>query len=199
LHLLNSGELPASFSGETVHFRCKWTPPWSFPRQALHRDGVGHANPTSTLSSSPTPASSSPTPASSSIAVVHLWPKVSTPSRSSRRFLSVLLFNLQFRGHSHLILLAFSLCACTVRIAVRLCHCRPWIRLLPLVSNAGEDLYKTPFTSFFRSLPRLNPRSPEPLVVWTGHCPPSPVRSCTWEAPEVEDKVALRISPLPFL
>jgi hypothetical protein len=59
---LNFGELSASFSGETVQFRCKRTPPWSSPRQALHRDGVGHANPTSTMSSSPTLASSSPTP-----------------------------------------------------------------------------------------------------------------------------------------
>jgi hypothetical protein len=59
------------------------------------------------------------TPASFSVAVVHLWPKVSTPSRSSRRFLSVLSFNLQFCGRSHLILFVFSLSACTVRIAGR--------------------------------------------------------------------------------
>jgi hypothetical protein len=96
LHLLNSDELPASFSGETVHFRCKWTPPWTFPRRALRRDVLSHANPTS-------PPSSSPTLASSSVAVVHLWPKVSTPSRSSRRFLSVLLFSCTFRGRFHLI------------------------------------------------------------------------------------------------
>jgi hypothetical protein len=50
------------FSGETVHFKCKRTPPWSFPCRALCRDGVGHVNPTSTSSSSPT-LSSSPTPA----------------------------------------------------------------------------------------------------------------------------------------
>jgi hypothetical protein len=82
--------------GETVHFQCMWTPPWSFPRRALCRDGVLHANPTSPPSSSPSPASSSPTPASSSVAVVRLWPKVSTPSRSSHRFLSVLLFPCTF-------------------------------------------------------------------------------------------------------
>jgi hypothetical protein len=46
----------------------------------------------------PNSGDSSPTPASSSVAIVHLWPKVSTPSRSSRHFLSVLLFNLQYRG-----------------------------------------------------------------------------------------------------
>jgi hypothetical protein len=62
---------------------------------------LNHANPTSPLSSSPTPTSSSPTPASSSVAIVHPWPKVSTPSRSSRRFLSVLSFNIQFRCHPH--------------------------------------------------------------------------------------------------
>jgi hypothetical protein len=62
LHLLNSSELPVSFSGEIMHFRCKWTPLWSFPRRALRRDGVGHANPTSTPSSSLTPVSFSPTP-----------------------------------------------------------------------------------------------------------------------------------------
>jgi hypothetical protein len=101
LHLLNSGELPASFSGETVHFRCKWTPPWSFPRRALRRDVLSQANPTSPPSSSLTPASSSPTPASSSVAVIHLWPKVSTPSRSSRRFLSVLPFPCTFGCHPH--------------------------------------------------------------------------------------------------
>jgi hypothetical protein len=39
-----------------MHFRCKQTPPWSFPRRALRRDRVSHANPTSTPSSSPTPA-----------------------------------------------------------------------------------------------------------------------------------------------
>jgi hypothetical protein len=84
-----------------MQFRCKRTPPWGSPRRALHRDGVGHTNPTSTPSASPTPASSSPTPASSSVAVVHLWPKVSTPSRSSRRFLSVLPFPCMFGCHPH--------------------------------------------------------------------------------------------------
>jgi hypothetical protein len=57
---------------------------------------------------------SSATPVSSSVAIVHPWPKVSTPSRSSRRFLSVLPFNLQFRGRSHLIPFAFSFSACTI-------------------------------------------------------------------------------------
>jgi hypothetical protein len=37
-----------------MHFRCKTTPPWSFPRRALCRDRVSHANLTSTPSSSPT-------------------------------------------------------------------------------------------------------------------------------------------------
>jgi hypothetical protein len=90
-----------------------------FPRRALRRDVLSHADPTSPPSSSPTPASSSPTLAISSVAVVHLWPKVSTPSRSSRRFFSGLPFNLQFRGRSHLIPFAFSLSACTIRITGR--------------------------------------------------------------------------------
>jgi hypothetical protein len=54
----------------------------------------------------PNSGDSSATPASSFVTVVHLWPKVSTPSRSSRQFLSVLPFNLQFRGHPRLIPLA---------------------------------------------------------------------------------------------
>jgi hypothetical protein len=86
-------------SGETEHFRCKGTPPWSFHRRALRRDGRSRE---SDVDSVIFPNSGdSATPASSSVAVVHLWPKVSTPSRSSRRFLSVLPFNLQFRGHPH--------------------------------------------------------------------------------------------------
>jgi hypothetical protein len=63
----------------------------------------------------PNSGDSSATPASSSVAVIHLWPKVSTLSRSSRRILSVLPFNLQFCGRSHLIPFAFSFSACTVR------------------------------------------------------------------------------------
>jgi hypothetical protein len=46
----------------------------------------------------PNSGDSSPTPASSSVAIVHLGPKVSTPSHSSHHFLSVFLFNLQYRG-----------------------------------------------------------------------------------------------------
>jgi hypothetical protein len=56
----------------------------------------------------PNSGDSSPTPASPAHAVVHLWPKVSTPSHLSRRFLSILPFNLQFRGRSHLIHFDFS-------------------------------------------------------------------------------------------
>jgi hypothetical protein len=55
----------------------------------------------------PNSGDSSATPASSSVAVVHLWPKVSTESLSSHRFLSVLPFNLQFCGRSHLIPLPY--------------------------------------------------------------------------------------------
>jgi hypothetical protein len=49
----------------------------------------------------PNAGDSSPTPASPSLAIIPPWPKVSTPSRSSRHFLSVLPFYLQFRGHPH--------------------------------------------------------------------------------------------------
>jgi hypothetical protein len=42
---------------------------------------------------------------------------------------------------------------------------RSKIRPLLPVSNAGEHPIAIPFTSSFRSLPRLNPRSPEPLVI----------------------------------
>jgi hypothetical protein len=51
----------------------------------------------------PNSGDSSATPASSSVAAVHLWPKVSTPSRSPRRFLSVLPFPWAFGDHSRLI------------------------------------------------------------------------------------------------
>jgi hypothetical protein len=70
---------------------------------------LSHANPTSPPSSSPTSASSSPTPASSSVTVVHLWPKVTTPSRSSRRFLSILPFPCTFGGRPHRISISFPL------------------------------------------------------------------------------------------
>jgi hypothetical protein len=70
----------------------------------------------------PNSGDSSATPASSSVAVVHLWPKVSTPSRSSCRFLSILPFNLQFCGCSHLTPFALSFYACTVGAGL---HGRP--------------------------------------------------------------------------
>jgi hypothetical protein len=49
----------------------------------------------------PNSGNSSATPASSSVAVVHLWPKVSTPSRSPRRSRSVLPFPCTFGGCPH--------------------------------------------------------------------------------------------------
>jgi hypothetical protein len=62
----------------------------------------------------PDSGDSSATPASPSIAIVPPWPKVSTPSCSSRRFLSVLPFPCEFGGHSHLIpVFSFSLCLCS--------------------------------------------------------------------------------------
>jgi hypothetical protein len=160
LRLLNSGELrelPASFSGETVHFRCMWTPTWSFPCRDLRHDVLSHANPTSPPSSSPSRASSSPTPASSSIVVVHLWPKVSTPSRSCRRFLSVLPFNLQFHGCSHLIPFAFFLCLYRWSRP-------PWPNRRaglfppsPSSSTAGEPTTAVPSSFSLRSVPQSSP------------------------------------------
>jgi hypothetical protein len=64
----------------------------------------------------PESADPSPTPASASVAIVDLWPKVSTPSRSSWCFLSVLPCNLQFCGRCHLIPFSLSFSLCTVRI-----------------------------------------------------------------------------------
>jgi hypothetical protein len=150
LHLLNSGELPTSFSGETVHFRCKWTPPWSFPRRALCRDVLSHANPMSPPSSSPTPASSSPSQASSSVAIVHPWPKVSTPSRSSRRFFSVFPFPCTFGGRPHRISISlpFSVLLCSLP------SCRLRVRPSPPLPSAGEDLHEFPFIFSLSFAPR---------------------------------------------
>jgi hypothetical protein len=106
----------------------------------------------------PNSGDSSPTPVSPSHAVVHLWPKVSTPSRSSRRFLSVLPFNLQFRGRSHLIPFDFSFSAYTVRAEA--CRRRPLSLPPPAASahpNAGEHLYEIPFTSSLRFVPHSDP------------------------------------------
>jgi hypothetical protein len=65
----------------------------------------------------PNSGDSSATPVSSSVAVVHLWPKVSTPSRSPCRFLSVLPFPCAFGGHSHLIpIFFFSICSIPVNL-----------------------------------------------------------------------------------
>jgi hypothetical protein len=166
LHLLNSSELPASFSGETVHFRCKWTPPWSFSRRALHRDVLGHANPTSPPSSSPTPASSFPTPARSYVAVVHLWPKVSTSSRSSRRFLSVLPFLCTFGCHPHRIPISLPLSVRRKpsRPLPELHHRPPFLEIqrlpsLPIVVSISLSVLSPPL-----SVPPLarTPRRPEP-------------------------------------
>jgi hypothetical protein len=75
----------------------------------------------------PNSGDSSPTPASSSVAVVHLWPKVSTPSCSSRRFLSVLPFPCTFRGRFHLIPFALPFSVYTVSSRSSLLHrsCSP--------------------------------------------------------------------------
>jgi hypothetical protein len=58
----------------------------------------------------PNSGDSSATPTSSSIVAVHLWPKLSTPSRSPRRFLSILSFPCAFGCHSHLIPVFFFPC-----------------------------------------------------------------------------------------
>jgi hypothetical protein len=154
-----------------VHFRCKWTPPWSFPRRALRRDVLSHANPTSPPSSSSTPASSSPTPASSSVAVVHLRPKVSTLSRSSRRFLSVLPFNLQFCGRSHLIPFIFSFSVRSVRAegppSANHRPCRPWIGPPSCIPTAGEHHPGPPCFFSLRSAARSSLWSPKPPVIGT--------------------------------
>jgi hypothetical protein len=106
----------------------------------------------------PNSSDSSATPASSSVAVVHLWPNVSTPSRSSRRFLSVFPFNLQFRGRSHLIPFAFSFSACTVRVASR--------RPLPPVYIRPPPSSPPPVSTPTRALDVLFPfrASAEPLA-----------------------------------
>nr|TKW19436.1 hypothetical protein SEVIR_4G019501v2 [Setaria viridis] len=57
----------ASFSGETVDFRRKPTPPRSSSLRDLCHGVVDYVNPISALSSSSAPASSSPTPASFSL------------------------------------------------------------------------------------------------------------------------------------
>jgi hypothetical protein len=74
----------------------------------------------------PNSGESSATPASSSVTVVHLWPKVSTPSRSSRRFLSIFPFNLQFCGRSHLIPLPSLFSTYFVRAVVRRLPTASW-------------------------------------------------------------------------
>jgi hypothetical protein len=69
----------------------------------------------------PNSGDSSATLTSSSIVVVHLWPKLSTPSRSPRRFLSILSFPCAFGCHSHLIpVFFFSLCPVPVNLHERL-------------------------------------------------------------------------------
>jgi hypothetical protein len=114
----------------------------------------------------PNSGDSSATPESSSVVVVHLWPKVSTPSHSSRRFLSVLQFNLQFRGCSHLIPFAFSFSACTVRVEGR--HVPAAVHATfdcghPPPSAAGEYLPAIPLFSSLRFVPQT-PRPPSPLA-----------------------------------
>jgi hypothetical protein len=139
----------------------------------------------------PNSGDSSATPASFSVAVVHLWPKVSTPSRSSRRFLSALPFNLQFRGRSHLILFAFSLSACTVRIT---CH-RP-------APSAG--IRPPPWSPPPVSTPARSPRPPLSVQsLGRPQMPGAPVPSRAplfVPEPKVEeDKVVFQLGPYTFL
>jgi hypothetical protein len=115
----------------------------------------------------PNSGDSSATPLSSSVAVVHLWPKVSTPSRSSRRFLPVLPFNLQFRGHSHLILFAFSFFSCTVRAEGRRPPPPVEIRPPPPVPTVGEHTSEIPSAFSFCSEPRPSPWPPPPPATGT--------------------------------
>jgi hypothetical protein len=107
----------------------------------------------------PNSGDSSATPASSSVAVVHLWPKVSTPSRSSRRFLSVLPFNLQFRSRSHLIPFVFSFSACTVGAGLHADRRRP------LRSSAAPLLLRHRWAPPYDPLAILSPfRNPPRLL-----------------------------------
>jgi hypothetical protein len=96
-------------------------------------------------------ASSSLTPASSSVVVVHLWPKASTPLRSSCRFLSILPFSLQFRGRSNLIPFAFSFSTCN-------CSSRP---VQPPPANSRRRFASLPLVSTSLRSPRSPPSVPQ--------------------------------------
>jgi hypothetical protein len=108
----------------------------------------------------PNSGDSSATPLSSSVVVVHLWLKVSTLSRSSRRFLFVLPFNLQFRGRSHLIPFAFSFSACTVQAEAR-----------RLPTTVPATLIRPPPSS--PPPVSISPRSPLPILglICVPRCP----------------------------
>jgi hypothetical protein len=149
----------------------------------------------------PNTSDSSATPASSSVAVVHLWPKVSTPSRSSRRFLFVLPFNLQFRGRSHLILFAllFLCLYCLSRSLPSADHrrCRPWFRTPPPIPTpVSTSPLPPPSVLCLTRTPRppSSPatRAPGALELLTS-CTSVPGRM------EVEDKVVLRLGSWTFL
>jgi hypothetical protein len=72
LHLLNFGELSASFSGETVHFRCKMDTTLEFPSSSSTPWCGGLLDSDVSYVIFPNSVDSSATPASSSVAVVHL-------------------------------------------------------------------------------------------------------------------------------
>jgi hypothetical protein len=130
----------------------------------------------------PNSGDSSATPASSSVAIVHLWPKVSPPSRLSRRFLSVLPFNLQFRGCSHLIPFAlissalyyssqslWTLCTVRVNLHERLSSLHVWTQAPELLRPRSRASLSVPATDRSSSLD-----APECCHDWWPSWPPPP-------------------------
>jgi hypothetical protein len=144
----------------------------------------------------PNSGDSSATPASSSIAVVHLWPKVSTPSRSPRRSRSVLPFPCTFGGRPHRISIShrFSVLlqspwpSCSPPSlpppspAISATPCRRW-------GSPRIPLHLLP--QFCTFAPRPSPRPPPPTVTRTTG---APVR-----LPFAPDKVVFRLGPYSSL